>query len=128
MQSMPCRPCHANHARSTARASKRHSPAECLQRIEFATHNRSLPTVKNTNDKSTNDKSTNDKEHEAFALVNTVCDHVTRRSLTRASTTDGSARVEVSPSWSGAFSAILRKIRRMILPLRVFGSPDAHWI
>src|SRR5690606_36307112 len=40
----------------------------------------------------------------------------TRRCLTSESTTDGSARVLVSPSWSGAFSAILRRMRRMILP------------
>jgi hypothetical protein len=50
----------------------------------------------------------------------------TRLFCTSDSTTDGSARVEVSPSWSGAFSAILRRMRRMILPLRVFGSPGAH--
>ena len=27
-----------------------------------------------------------------------------------------------------SFPAILRKIRRMIFPERVFGSPGAHWI
>ena len=36
------------------------------------------------------------------------------------------ASVEMSPSWSGAFSAILRRMRRMILPERVFGRPGAH--
>jgi ferredoxin--NADP+ reductase len=36
--------------------------------------------------------------------------------------------VEVSPSCSGAFSAILRRMRRMILPERVFGRPGAHWM
>jgi hypothetical protein len=46
--------------------------------------------------------------------------------LTRASTTCGSARVDVSPIWSTAFSAILRKMRRMILPERVFGRPGAN--
>ena len=50
----------------------------------------------------------------------------TLRSSTSDATTDGSARVEVSPSWSGAFSAILRRMRRMILPERVFGRPGAH--
>src|ERR1017187_880358 len=46
--------------------------------------------------------------------------------LTRASTTCGSARVDVSPIWSTAFSAILRKMRRMILPERVLGRPVAN--
>ena len=40
----------------------------------------------------------------------------------RSSTTAGSARVEVSPSAPYSFSAILRKMRRMILPERVFGN------
>src|SRR5690606_3323934 len=56
----------------------------------------------------------------------TARDYAPCRFLTSESTTDGSARVLVSPSWSGAFSAILRRIRRMILPERVFGRPGAH--
>eukprot|EP00962_Isochrysis_galbana_P045024 scaffold17620_cov155-Isochrysis_galbana.AAC.5 len=39
------------------------------------------------------------------------------------STMDGSANVEMSPSWSHSRHAILRKMRRMILPERVFGRP-----
>src|ERR1017187_7078031 len=46
--------------------------------------------------------------------------------FTSASTTCGSARVDVSPIWSTAFSAILRKMRRMILPERVLGRPVAN--
>ena len=38
------------------------------------------------------------------------------------STNDGSASVDVSPSEPKSFSAILRKMRRMILPERVLGS------
>ena len=45
---------------------------------------------------------------------------------TSSSTTAGSASVLVSPSPSTSFAAILRKIRRMILPERVFGRPGAH--
>eukprot|EP00967_Tisochrysis_lutea_P049927 scaffold61302_cov33-Tisochrysis_lutea.AAC.2 len=41
----------------------------------------------------------------------------------RTSTIDGSASVDTSPSWSHSRHAILRKIRRMILPDRVLGSP-----
>jgi hypothetical protein len=44
----------------------------------------------------------------------------------KSSTTDGSASVEVSPMLSISLSAILRNIRRIILPERVFGSPGAH--
>ena len=51
-----------------------------------------------------------------------------RRFATRSATTAGSASVEVSPSCSCSFAAILRRIRRMILPERVFGSPGAHWM
>jgi type IV secretory pathway TraG/TraD family ATPase VirD4 len=40
--------------------------------------------------------------------------------------TPGSARVEMSPSCSCSSAAILRRMRRMILPERVFGSPGAH--
>ena len=42
------------------------------------------------------------------------------RLLTRSSTTAGSASVDVSPRLPYSSSAILRKIRRMILPDRVF--------
>jgi hypothetical protein len=45
---------------------------------------------------------------------------------TRSSTTAGSAKVEVSPSWSCSLAAILRRMRRMILPERVFGRLGAH--
>lgn len=38
----------------------------------------------------------------------------------------GSASVDVSPSWSSCPPAILRSTRRMILPLRVLGSPGAY--
>ena len=44
----------------------------------------------------------------------------------RSSTTAGSARVDVSPREVKSFSPILRKMRRMILPERVFGRPGAH--
>jgi len=44
----------------------------------------------------------------------------------RSVTTAGSAKVEVSPSEPYSFSAILRKIRRMILPERVFGNIGAN--
>ena len=47
---------------------------------------------------------------------------------TSCSTTDGSASVDMSPSWSTSFAAILRRMRRMILPERVFGRPGAHWM
>src|SRR6202035_5125358 len=50
------------------------------------------------------------------------------RFLTRSSTTAGSASVEVSPRLPGSSSAILRRMRRMILPERVFGRPGANWI
>ena len=46
--------------------------------------------------------------------------------FTNASTTCGSAKVETSPIWSVWFSAILRRMRRMILPERVFGRPGAN--
>jgi len=51
----------------------------------------------------------------------------TRFSISSAST-PGSASVEVSPRPSVSLAAILRRMRRMILPLRVFGRPGAHWI
>ena len=44
----------------------------------------------------------------------------------KSSTTDGSASVEVSQMLSISLSAILRNIRRIIFPERVFGSPGAH--
>src|SRR5260370_29713729 len=47
---------------------------------------------------------------------------------TRSSTTAGSASVEVSPRLPGSSSAILRRMRRMILPERVLGRPGANWI
>jgi len=48
------------------------------------------------------------------------------RLATRFSTTEGSASVLVSPRLSNSFSAILRRMRRMILPERVLGRPGAH--
>ena len=45
----------------------------------------------------------------------------TYRLRSRFSTTDGSARVEVSPISSVSLVAILRRMRRIILPERVFG-------
>ena len=48
------------------------------------------------------------------------------RLFTRSSTTAGSASVEVSPRLPDSSSAILRRMRRMILPERVFGRPGAH--
>jgi pyruvate/2-oxoglutarate dehydrogenase complex dihydrolipoamide dehydrogenase (E3) component len=50
------------------------------------------------------------------------------RFSTRSVTTAGSARVDVSPSWSASLAAILRRMRRMILPERVLGRPGAHWM
>ena len=49
--------------------------------------------------------------------------HLPRRSM-MACTTPGSARVDVSPSSSSFLTAILRRMRLMILPDRVFGSPE----
>ena len=43
-----------------------------------------------------------------------------------ACTTLGSARVDTSPSSLSALTAILRRMRRMILPLRVLGRPAAR--
>ena len=48
------------------------------------------------------------------------------RFSTNSVTTAGSAKVDVSPRLSVSFAAIFRRIRRMILPLRVLGSPGAH--
>src|SRR3954453_4183583 len=50
------------------------------------------------------------------------------RPASNASTTLGSARVEVSPRPDVAPSAILRRMRRMILPERVLGSAGVKWI
>ena len=46
--------------------------------------------------------------------------------FTSESTTDGSASVDVSPSWSISLCAIFRRMRRMILPLLVLGRPGAN--
>ena len=46
----------------------------------------------------------------------------------RVWTAEGSANVDVSPIESSSLCAILRRIRRMILPERVFGSTGAQWI
>jgi len=48
------------------------------------------------------------------------------RCCTRSSTTAGSASVDVSPSAPGSSSAILRRMRRMILPERVLGRLGAN--
>ena len=48
-------------------------------------------------------------------------------SLTRFSTTAGSASVDVSPSSSTCPQAIFRRILLMILPLLVLGRPGANW-
>src|SRR3989344_2300447 len=57
-----------------------------------------------------------------------ACGYRFRRCSIKPSTTVGSARVEVSPMFSSSLQAILRRMRRMILPERVFGRPGAHWI
>src|SRR5690606_24173721 len=44
------------------------------------------------------------------------------------STTAGSASVVVSPMFSSSLAAILRRMRRMILPERVLGRPGANWM
>src|SRR6476659_655476 len=54
--------------------------------------------------------------------------HAAFRFLMRSSTTVGSASVDVSPSAPTSFSAILRRMRRIILPARVFGRPGADWM
>ena len=41
---------------------------------------------------------------------------------------DGSAKVEVSPTWSISLQTILRRMRRIILPDRVMGSVGATMI
>ncbi len=52
--------------------------------------------------------------------------HRLARFSIRSSTTLGSARVLVSPRPSVSLAAILRRMRRMILPERVLGSPGDH--
>ena len=54
--------------------------------------------------------------------------HHLPRSSSSCATTPGSARVEVSPSWSSSLLAILRSTRRMIFPERVLGRPGAQWM
>lgn len=46
----------------------------------------------------------------------------------KASTTEGSASVDVSPRFSKSFAAIFLRIRRMTFPDLVFGKASAHWI
>src|SRR5437868_6076031 len=65
---------------------------------------------------------------EQALLLQTAVGYWFRRLSIRPCTTLGSARVEVSPRLSSSLQAILRKIRRMILPERVFGKAGAHWI
>jgi len=48
------------------------------------------------------------------------------RFSTRSSTTAGSAKVEISPKLSCSLAAILRRMRRIIFPERVLGSPGDH--
>jgi len=48
------------------------------------------------------------------------------RPANRSATTFGSARVDVSPRLESSFSAIFLRMRRMIFPDRVLGSPGAH--
>ncbi len=63
------------------------------------------------------DRAAADARHERTIRLSTSC-----------ATTPGSASVEMSPSASCSLAAILRRMRRMILPERVFGSPGAHWM
>ena len=55
-----------------------------------------------------------------------ICNHLFIRLSMRLSTTAGSAKVDVSPRLLYSFSAIFLKIRLMIFPDRVLGSPGAH--
>src|SRR6267154_1623307 len=57
-----------------------------------------------------------------------ACAFLFCRLSTRSSTTAGSAKVEVSPRLPNSSSAILRRILRMILPERVFGSDGENWM
>src|SRR4051812_16384733 len=63
------------------------------------------------------------RNDDAYALFLLFC-----LLFTRSSTTAGSASVLVSPRLPNSSSAILRKMRRMILPERVLGSDGANWI
>ena len=56
-----------------------------------------------------------------LALISCV---ISRCCRTISSTTDGSAKVETSPSSSGLSAATFLNMRRMIFPDRVFGRPD----
>ena len=51
---------------------------------------------------------------------------VFKRFSIKPSTTLESARVEISPRLSSSLQAILRRMRRMIFPERVFGKAGAH--
>ena len=59
-------------------------------------------------------------------LVEAASQIVSLRKLIKVSITLGSAKVETSPNESSSLDAILRKIRLMILPLRVFGKAGAN--
>jgi hypothetical protein len=59
--------------------------------------------------------------HSAFCIL--IANIYISRVLIISSTTLGSANVDISPKLDNSFSAILRKIRRMIFPERVFGNP-----
>ena len=59
-----------------------------------------------------------------LALISCV---ISRCCRTISSTTDGSAKVETSPSSSGLSAATFLNMRRMIFPDRVFGRPDTTW-
>lgn len=72
-----------------------------------------------------NDSQNNEDTHNVFCSLATV-NHRFIRFSTKPSTTAGSARVEVSPKLLCSFAAILRRIRRMIFPERVLGSPGDH--
>jgi len=70
--------------------------------------------------------SQNNEDTYNFSYILATAGHLFIRFSTKSSTTEGSARVEVSPRLSCSFAAILRRIRRMILPERVLGSPGDH--
>src|SRR5690554_8193824 len=61
-------------------------------------------------------------------VVHCLLDYLLSRSAISCSTTPGSAKVDVSPKPSISLAAILRRMRRMILPERVLGRLGAHWI
>src|ERR1700730_9014269 len=67
--------------------------------------------------------------HCRYVLTRACATHLGRaRSWISCSTTLGSDRVDMSPNWPCSPAAILRRIRRMIFPERVFGSAGAHWM